>query len=106
MVDIADVPFTQVPDEELKQFTSKIKEIGSYRGYKPREFWVRRFSVSLCVAANPSPQTIDNGVRDQIEQYNSKFVFPSSTGDLSIVNGSTSPSLSATAPEGVAAVPS
>ncbi|KAI0708359.1 Clavaminate synthase-like protein [Earliella scabrosa] len=53
MVDIADVPFTQVPDEELKQFTSKIKEVGSYRGYKPREFW-----------------TIDNGVRDQIEQYN------------------------------------
>ncbi len=40
MVDIADVPFTQVPEEEQKQFTSKIKEVGSYRGYKPRQFWV------------------------------------------------------------------
>ncbi|RPD60559.1 Clavaminate synthase-like protein [Lentinus tigrinus ALCF2SS1-7] len=53
MIDIADVPFTQVPEEEQKQFTSKIKEVGSYRGYKPRQFW-----------------TIDNGVKDQIEHYN------------------------------------
>ncbi|KAI0703873.1 Clavaminate synthase-like protein [Cerioporus squamosus] len=53
MIDIADVPFAQVPDEEQKQFTSKIKEAGSYRGYKPRQFW-----------------TIDNGVKDQIEHYN------------------------------------
>ncbi|KAI1787058.1 Clavaminate synthase-like protein [Ganoderma leucocontextum] len=53
MVDIADVPFTQVSEEEQKSFTGKIKEAGSYRGYKPRQFW-----------------TIDNGVRDQIEHYN------------------------------------
>ncbi|KAM5546255.1 hypothetical protein V8D89_000381 [Ganoderma adspersum] len=59
MVDIADVPFTQVSEEEKQQFTSKIKETGSYRGFKPREFWVRSPSV-----------TIDNGVRDQIENYN------------------------------------
>ncbi|KAI1787059.1 Clavaminate synthase-like protein [Ganoderma leucocontextum] len=53
MVDIADIPFTQVSEEDKQQFTSKIKETGSYRGFKPREFW-----------------TIDNGVRDQIEHYN------------------------------------
>ncbi|KAI0752450.1 Clavaminate synthase-like protein [Daedaleopsis nitida] len=53
MTDIADIPFTQVPEAELKQFESKIKEVGSYRGFKPRQFW-----------------TIDNGVRDQIEHYN------------------------------------
>lgn len=41
MFDIADVPFTQVPEEELGQFTAKIKENGSYKGYKHREFWVR-----------------------------------------------------------------
>ena len=40
MIDIADVPFMQVPEEEQKQFTSKIKEVGSYRGYKHRQFWV------------------------------------------------------------------
>ncbi|KAI0752451.1 Clavaminate synthase-like protein [Daedaleopsis nitida] len=53
MVDIADVPFSQVREDEQKLFTSKIKEVGSFRGYKPRQFW-----------------TIDNGVRDQIEHYN------------------------------------
>ncbi|KAI0630153.1 Clavaminate synthase-like protein [Trametes polyzona] len=53
MIDIADIPFTQVSEEEQKQFVSKIKEVGSYRGYKPRQYW-----------------TIDNGVKDQIEHYN------------------------------------
>ena len=41
MVDIADVPFTQVSEAEKQQYASKIKETGSYRGFKPREFWVR-----------------------------------------------------------------
>ncbi|KAJ8457009.1 hypothetical protein ONZ51_g11782 [Trametes cubensis] len=52
--DIADVPFTQVPEDEMKRYTADIKGTGSFRGFKPRELWV-----------------IDNGVRDQIEQYNS-----------------------------------
>ena len=39
MVDIANVPFAQVPEEEQRQFTSKIKEVGSFRGYKHRQFW-------------------------------------------------------------------
>ncbi|KAI9070315.1 Clavaminate synthase-like protein [Trametes sanguinea] len=51
--DIADIPFTQVPEEEMKRFTADIKGSGSYRGFKPRELW-----------------EIDNGVRDQIEHYN------------------------------------
>ena len=42
MMDIADVPFTQVSDEEKSSFAGKIKEVGSYRGYKPRQFWVSR----------------------------------------------------------------
>ncbi|PIL28654.1 hypothetical protein GSI_08696 [Ganoderma sinense ZZ0214-1] len=53
MTDIADVPFAQVSEEEKKRFDGKIKQEGSWMGYKLREFW-----------------TIDNGVRDQIEHYN------------------------------------
>ncbi len=61
MIDIADVPFTQVPEEEQKQFTSKIKEVGSYRGYKPRQFWVGILCATrgldpsdFCSASRPS----------------------------------------------------
>ncbi|KAI0819384.1 hypothetical protein BC628DRAFT_1038124 [Trametes gibbosa] len=46
--DIADVPFTRVSEEEMQRYTSDIKG-GSYRGFKPRQFW-----------------EIENGVRDQI----------------------------------------
>ncbi|KAI1787047.1 Clavaminate synthase-like protein [Ganoderma leucocontextum] len=50
--DIGDVLFTQVPDAERAQHASKLAEEGSKIGYKPRQLW-----------------TIDNGVRDQHEQY-------------------------------------
>ncbi|PIL28641.1 hypothetical protein GSI_08683 [Ganoderma sinense ZZ0214-1] len=85
MVDIADVPFTQVSEEEKQHFASKIKETGSYRGFKPREFWVRYplslvHFLPLCDDWSDAHgksdfvlllrQTIDNGVRDQIENYN------------------------------------
>ena len=45
MMDIADAPFTQVSDEEKSSFAGRIKEVGSYRGYKPRQFWVSRCTV-------------------------------------------------------------
>ncbi|TFK89218.1 Clavaminate synthase-like protein [Polyporus arcularius HHB13444] len=51
--DIADVPFSQVTDEEKKRFAGDIKQTGSYRGYKLRQYW-----------------HINNGVRDQLEHYN------------------------------------
>ena len=47
MIDIADVPFTQVSEEEKQTFRGKIKEVGSYRGYKPREFWVSQYTVHI-----------------------------------------------------------
>ncbi|KAI0638899.1 Clavaminate synthase-like protein [Trametes polyzona] len=50
--DIGDVPFSQVPEEERKPYEAKIAEEGSKIGYKPRQLW-----------------TIDNGVRDNHEQY-------------------------------------
>ncbi len=38
MVDIADIPFTQVSEEDKQHFASKTKETGSYGGFKPHEF--------------------------------------------------------------------
>ncbi|KAI0819368.1 Clavaminate synthase-like protein [Trametes gibbosa] len=51
--DIADVPFSQVADDEKKRFSYDIKATGLYKGYKLCQYW-----------------HIDNGVRDQIEHYN------------------------------------
>ncbi|KAG6835985.1 hypothetical protein H0H93_012534 [Arthromyces matolae] len=50
--DIAEIPFT-VSEEERQPYIGRMKETGSYQGYKPRQYW-----------------HIDAGVRDQIEQYN------------------------------------
>ncbi|PIL28651.1 hypothetical protein GSI_08693 [Ganoderma sinense ZZ0214-1] len=52
MIDIADIPFSQVPEDEQTKFDSKTKENGSYKGYKPRQYW-----------------HIENGVRDQTHRY-------------------------------------
>ncbi|KAI0303681.1 Clavaminate synthase-like protein [Multifurca ochricompacta] len=51
--DIAAVPFEQVGSEEKKHFEARIKETGSFMGYKPLQYW-----------------HIANGVRDRIEHYN------------------------------------
>jgi hypothetical protein len=55
MFDIADIPFSQVKEEEKPKFTNDIKEIGSMQGYKPRSYWVGippqfRFKLSLLTA--------------------------------------------------------
>lgn len=39
--DIADVPFTQVSDDEKRKYQGKMLETGSYQGYKLRQYWVR-----------------------------------------------------------------
>ncbi|KAI0267717.1 Clavaminate synthase-like protein [Gloeopeniophorella convolvens] len=51
--DIAAVPFEQVGPEEKKRHEAKIKETGTFMGYKPLQYW-----------------HIANGVRDRIEHYN------------------------------------
>lgn len=45
MIDIADVPFSQVSDEEKEKYVAQIKQTGSYQGYKPRQYWVRAFII-------------------------------------------------------------
>ncbi|KAG6853339.1 hypothetical protein C0991_005166 [Blastosporella zonata] len=37
--DIAEIPFA-VSDQEKQKYVAKMKENGSYQGYKPREYWV------------------------------------------------------------------
>ncbi|KAF8646663.1 hypothetical protein AX16_007161 [Volvariella volvacea WC 439] len=53
MFDIADVPFAHVSEEEKSVYAGKMKETGSYQGYKPRQYW-----------------HINSGVHDQLEHYN------------------------------------
>ena len=84
MVDIADVPFSAVPDDEQARFLSKVRvKPGDWRGYKPRQFWVCT-SISLfpredgLTALGPEDLTLvskhlENGVRDQIHNYASMF---------------------------------
>jgi len=38
---IAAVPFTQVDPEEKKVYEAKIKETGTFTGYKPLQYWVK-----------------------------------------------------------------
>ncbi|KAF7296788.1 Clavaminate synthase-like protein [Mycena indigotica] len=51
--DIADIPFSAVSAEEKQVYAGRMKEVGSYQGYKLRQYW-----------------HIDNGVHDQLEHYN------------------------------------
>ncbi|KAF8870498.1 hypothetical protein BD779DRAFT_1614102 [Infundibulicybe gibba] len=53
MFDVADIPFAQVQEEEKKVYEGRMKQTGSYQGYKLRQYW-----------------HIDGGVRDQLEHYN------------------------------------
>jgi len=47
MFDIADVPFARVSEEEKKIYVARMKESGSYQGYKPRQYWVNKSLPSL-----------------------------------------------------------
>ncbi|PIL28646.1 hypothetical protein GSI_08688 [Ganoderma sinense ZZ0214-1] len=40
MVDIADVPFSEVPEDEQHRLLSKVRELREWKRYKPRQFWV------------------------------------------------------------------
>ena len=41
MLDIASVAFEEVDDKEKLKFEAKIKETGTYLGYKLPQYWVR-----------------------------------------------------------------
>ena len=50
--DIADVPFTAVPPEEMKLYTANIKKFGHYDGYKARKYWASRFPSPICPSSS------------------------------------------------------
>ncbi|KAJ3553237.1 hypothetical protein NM688_g3718 [Phlebia brevispora] len=71
MIDIADLAFTKVDDNEKKKFEGKLQEDGTYQGYKLRQYWVRLSHCLKTVATDLSTRKhIANGVQDQIEHYN------------------------------------
>ncbi|KAJ3572266.1 hypothetical protein NP233_g3195 [Leucocoprinus birnbaumii] len=56
MFNLSDYAVENVTEEEKSRYVSKIREEGTYNGYKPRKLW-----------------HISNGVHDEIEQYNMNF---------------------------------
>jgi hypothetical protein len=50
--DIADVPFTAVPPEEMKIYTTDVEKVGYYAGYKPRRYWVSRSPSPICPSSS------------------------------------------------------
>ena len=58
MVDIADVAFAQVLDEEKRQHEAKPTQVGYWRGYKLRKFFVRTASIT--------------SVRELLEEWDTK----------------------------------
>lgn len=40
MFDVAEVPFSQVPEEEKQLYADNIKANATYQGYKFRQVWV------------------------------------------------------------------
>lgn len=75
MFDIANVPFEHVSESEKQEYLAAIKTNGSYQGYKPREYFVCSIlsDTGICGVSDAMIQHIDNGVRDQVELYSSKF---------------------------------
>ncbi|KAG6890158.1 hypothetical protein C0992_002963 [Termitomyces sp. T32_za158] len=54
--DIAEIPF-RVSDEEKQKYVAKMKENGSYQGYKPRQYWSTRI-VHTDVTAKEHPEAL------------------------------------------------
>ncbi|KAI0321759.1 hypothetical protein OF83DRAFT_1097876 [Amylostereum chailletii] len=51
MLDIGSIAFDEVSDEEKRQFEARIKETGTYLGYKLPQYWVcSRVLPVLCLS--------------------------------------------------------
>ena len=69
MFDIANVAFSQVSDREKKAYEGKVKETGSYQGYKLRQYWVYYLQLFVIHQADPdapSTSTPECGTRSNI----------------------------------------
>jgi len=67
--DIADVPFTAVPPEEIKIYTTNSDKLGFYTGYKARGFWkvnsennifdqIVQYAINRDVTTRPHPEAL------------------------------------------------
>ena len=55
MIDIAAVRFHQVADEEKRRYEAKIKQTGTYYGYKLPQYWVREHSLVFTKLCRSTP---------------------------------------------------
>ena len=46
---IADLPLSNVSEEEKRQYVVKVREVGLFRGYKMRQFFVSVLSLSCAL---------------------------------------------------------
>ncbi|KAM5546259.1 hypothetical protein V8D89_000385 [Ganoderma adspersum] len=69
MVDIADVPFSAVPEDEQNQLVAKPREFGEPKGYKQRKTWTREYGVL-------DEMQLYSMVRPAFEQQHPKAVQP------------------------------
>jgi hypothetical protein len=54
MLDIASVAFEEISDAEKLRYQARIKETGTYLGYKLPQYWVRsERAPSSCFLINP-----------------------------------------------------
>ncbi|KAJ7826494.1 Clavaminate synthase-like protein [Mycena olivaceomarginata] len=82
MFDIADIPFSGVSDEEKSLYRGKMKETGSFQGYKPRQYWVSSTNSTLTTASTTSWSTI--AVRNSFQISFHPMLFPSNLRSLSV----------------------
>lgn len=69
MFDIAATAFDEVDHEEKLKYEAKIKQTGTYIGYKLPQYWVSSYRCRASYLLT-FHQHIANGVRDRIEHYN------------------------------------
>ncbi|KAF9238969.1 Clavaminate synthase-like protein [Melanogaster broomeanus] len=72
MFDIADIPFSGVSDEEKQVYAGTMKQNRVVAGLQTSTVFRKEFSFDWAVRTSliSAVQHIDNGVRDQSEQYN------------------------------------
>jgi hypothetical protein len=57
MFDLANHVVENVGEEEKREYAGKMREDGSYRGYKPRKFW-----VSFALRSRPLYSSVNSSI--------------------------------------------
>jgi len=54
--DIANLPFTAVPSEEMQMYTVDDEKVGYYAGYRPRSSWASIFLSQFVLPVHDAPE--------------------------------------------------